>query len=118
VDHSALFVAILERQNLLQERWDDLFKKEGLGALAFLPECYEGVSSPNAVTWEYWTTSQINLYLKSEGGPSPAGRRWLNNLPRTVHKGFAAIIISNGGDPSTEDAYFYRFGERCSDDTQ
>ncbi len=104
---SALLAAILERQNLLQERWDDFFRSQGLGALAFLPESYEKASSPDAIVWEYWTAEQIGRYLKKEGGLPNVGRRWLRTLPRGVQRGFATVIICNDGDPATEDAHFY-----------
>jgi len=110
MNRSALLAAILERQNLLQEKWDDFYRSQGLGALAFLPESYEKASSPDNIVWEYWTAEQINRYLKNEGGLSAVGRRWLTTLPRGVQRGFAAVIISNGGDPATEDAHFYRIG--------
>ena len=110
MDRSALLAAILERQNLLQERWDHFYRSQGLGALAFLPESYEQASSANSIILEYWTTEQIDHYLQNEGGLSDAGRRWLTALPREVQRGFAAVIISNGGDPVTEDAHFYKIG--------
>ena len=110
MDRSALLAAILERQNLLQERWDNFYRSQGLGALAFLPESYEKASSPDSIVWEYWTAEQIDRYLRHEGGLSEVGRRWFTALPREVQKGFAAVIISNNGDPATEDAYFYRIG--------
>ena len=110
MNHSALLAAILERQNLLQERWDDFYRNHGLGALAFLPEAYEKASSPDSIAWEYWTAEQIHRYLKPDGGLSEAGRRWFTTLPRGVQRGFAAVIISNDGDPSTEDVHFYRIG--------
>jgi hypothetical protein len=107
MNRSALLAAILERQNLLQERWDDFFRSQGLGVLAFLPEFYEKASSPDAIVWEYWNAEQIGRYLKNEGGFSNVGRRWLRTLPRGVQRGFAAVIICSDGDPSTEDAHFY-----------
>ncbi len=110
MNRSALLAAILEIQNLLQERWDYLFRSEGLGALAFLPESYEKASSPDTIAWEYWTTEQIDRYLRTEGGLSEVGRRWLRTLPREVQRGFAAVIVSNDGDPSTEDVHFYKIG--------
>ncbi len=110
MNRSALLAAILERQNLLQERWDDFYRSHGLGALAFLPESYARASSPDTIVWEYWTAEQIDRYLKKEGGLSDAGRRWFTTLPRGVQRGFAAVIISNDGDPATEDAHFYRIG--------
>ena len=110
MDHPALLAAILERRNLLQERWDDFYRSQGLGALAFLPESYEKASSPNHIVWEYWTADQIDRYLRKEGGFSAVGRRWLTTLPRGVQQGFAAVIIANNGDPATEDAHFYRIG--------
>jgi hypothetical protein len=110
MNRSALLIAILERQNLLQEKWDDFYRNRGLGALAFLPEFYEKAPSPEHIICEYWTTDQIRHYLSKEGGLSDVGQRWLTSLPRQVQKGFAAVIISNGGDPSSEDAHFYRIG--------
>jgi len=110
MNRSALLAAILERQNLLQERWDDFYRSHGLGALAFLPEFYEKAPSPEHITWEYWTAEQIQLYLSKEGGLSDVGRRWLTSLPRQVQRGFATVIISNDGDPSSEDAHFYKIG--------
>lgn len=110
MNRSMLLSAILERQNLLQEKWDLFYSSRGLGALAFLPESYEKASSPDMIEWEYWTAEQIGRYLEKEGGFSDVGRRWFTTLPREVHKGFAAVIISNDGDPETEDAHFYRIG--------
>jgi len=110
MDRSDLLIAILERQNLLQEKWDDFYRSQGLGAIAFLPEFYEGASSPEHLVWEYWTAEQINRYLSKEGGLSDVWQRWFTTLPRGVQKGFAAVIISNNGDPSTEDAHFYIIG--------
>ncbi len=110
MNRSALLAAILERQNLLQERWDDFYRSRGLGAIAFLPESYENATSPDTIAWEYWTAEQIDRFLKKEGGPSDVGRRWLTTLPREVQRGFVAVIISNDGDPATENAHFYRIG--------
>lgn len=110
MDHPALLAAILERQHLLQERWDNLYRSQGLGALAFLPESYEKACSPNYIVWEYWTADQIDRYLKKEGGLSAVGRRWFTTLPREGQRGFAAVIITNNGDPATEDAHFYWIG--------
>ncbi len=110
MNRSALLAAILERQNLLQERWDTFYRSQGLGALAFLPESYQTASSPDAIQWEYWTAEQIDRYLRKEGGFSEVGRRWFTTLPRGVQRGFAAVIISHDGDPATEDAHFYRIG--------
>ncbi len=110
MNRSALLSAILERQNLLQERWDVFYRSQGLGALTFLPESYEKASSPDNIVWEFWTAEQIDRYLKKEGGLSDVGRRWFTTLPRGVQRGFAAVIISNDGDPTTEDVHFYRIG--------
>ena len=110
MNRSALLAAILERQNLLQERWDDFYRNQGLGVLAFLPEFYEKASSPDKIAWEYWTADRISLFLEKGGGISDVGQRWLTTLPRGVQRGFAAVIISNDGDPTTEDAHFYKIG--------
>ncbi len=118
MNRSALLAAILERQNLLQERWDTFYRTHGLGAFAFLPEVYQTASSPNMIVWEYWTADQIDRYLRSEGGLSEVGRRWFTAHAWGVQRGFAAVIISNDGDPATEDAHFYRIGGDLSDDTQ
>ncbi len=118
MDRSALLAAILDRQNLLQEKWDDFYRNHGVGAIAFLPEFYEEASSPEHLVWEYWTARQINDYLRKEGGLSDVGQRWFTTLPRGVQNGFAAVIISNNGDPSTEDAHFYLIGGEFSNDTQ
>lgn len=110
MDRTALLAAILERRHLLQEMWDNFYRSQGLGALAFLPEFYETASSPDTITWEYWTTEQIGRYLRKEGGVSDVGRRWFSTLPKGVQQGFAAVIICNNGDPATEDVHFYRIG--------
>jgi hypothetical protein len=110
MNRSALLAAILDRQNFLQEKWDDLYRNQGLGVFAFLPEFYEKASSPDSIEWEYWTAEQLSRYLKTDGGLSEVGRRWLTTIPRAVQKGFAAVIICNDGDPSTEDAHFYLIG--------
>lgn len=109
MNHSSLLAAILERQHILQEQWEASYRHHGLGALAFLPEFYEHASTPDSITWEYWTTEQIQRYLRKEGGPSDIGQRWLRSLPSEIDQGgFAAVIISNDGDPSVEDVHFYR----------
>ena len=111
MNRSALFAAILERQNFLQERWDDLFRNHGLGVLAFLPESYEHASSSDSIAWEYWTAEKIDRYLKNDDGLSEVGRRWLMKIPPAVQRGFATVIICSGGDPSIEDAHFHLIGE-------
>jgi hypothetical protein len=110
VNHSALLIAILENQNCLQETWDNFYRDHGLGALAFLPESYQTATSPETIVCEYWTAERIKLYLMKDGGLSAVGQRWMSALPREVQKGFATVIISNNGDPSVEDAHFYRIG--------
>lgn len=108
MNRSALLSAILERQNLLQEKWDLFYRSRGIGALAFLPESYEKASSADTIRWEYWTAEQIDLYLEKEGGLSDVGKRWFSTFSSGGQRGFAAVIISNDGDPTTEDAHFYR----------
>ena len=108
---SELVTAIYAHFNGLKQTYRDLVAERGFGALAFLPDGYEGAHSYDDVKWEYWTVSDLDLCLLQGGVSEGFRQRYLNELPTKSRRGIYVVIVADSAiDAEKVELHLYRIG--------
>ena len=66
MSRSELISSLYANFAALHRFWMKCFRRQGVGALMFFPEDYEGARDFGELRWRYWEQEQLLDYLRTE----------------------------------------------------